>query len=79
MSQTSSVIDLVKGLSCGPCLCMHPMGSGGLSYDPITGKTSAHYDPGPRIECLRCRARACLEADSIEYEKVDHTQVIVRI
>lgn len=76
MSQHASIIDLVKGLSRGPCLCMHLMASCGWSCDPVTGKTSAHYDPGSKIECLRCKARTCLEVDGIEYEKVDHTQVI---
>ncbi len=67
-------IDLVKGLTRGPCGCQYNMGSCSIStYDPYTGKTTpGHYDRGPRTHhCMRCRAREALEADGIPYEKDD--------
>ena len=76
-----NVVGLVKGLSEGRCFCYYINGSASLStYDPMTGKvTQGHYDPGTKVTCLRCRARAALEADGIEYEKVDHVPEIWRI
>ena len=72
------VIDLVRSLSQGRCTCSYPMSSLGWSTDPVTGVQDFHYERGPKEECLRCAARRCLEADGIEYEKVEHVQVDVK-
>jgi len=72
------VIDLVRTLSQGRCACFCPMGSAGWTTDPLTGTQEFHCERGPKEECLRCAARRCLEADGIEYEKIDHVQVIVK-
>ncbi len=74
----SHVIELVKALSRGLCSCTYPMALGGWSYDQETGGSKTHYDPGPKQECLRCQARACLESDGIEYEKVDHVPPVAQ-
>jgi len=71
---------LVKDLSKGRCTCYYINGSCSIStFDPVTGKvTQGHYDPGTKMTCLRCKARAALEADGIEYEKIDHVPEIWR-
>lgn len=66
-----NVISLVKSLSCGPCSCSYQNGSFSISYDPATGKQTCGGDMGPKTECMRCRARRCLDADGVEYEKDD--------
>jgi hypothetical protein len=76
MSQHANTIELVKSLSVGPCSCTYRTASGMTSFCPTTGKTTFHHNPGPKTECLRCRARRCLETDSIEYEQVDHFQLV---
>jgi len=71
---------LAKDLSQGRCTCYYINGSCNISsYDPMTGKVSpGHYDPGTKITCLRCKAREALEADHVEYEKVDHVLEVWR-
>jgi hypothetical protein len=70
----SRTVDLVIGLSKGPCGCQWNMGSMSIgTYDPYTDKmTPGHYDRGPRTHhCMRCQAREALDADGVEYEKDD--------
>lgn len=76
-SSAHNVIDLVRALSRGPCSCIRTMDSCGWSTDPVTGVQDFHYELGPKQECLRCAARRCLQADNIEYEKVDHVPAVV--
>jgi hypothetical protein len=66
-----NVIAMVKDLSRGPCSCSYQNGSFGIGWNPTTGKQTFSGDPGPKTECMRCRARRCLEADNVEYEKDD--------
>lgn len=40
----------------------------GLNED---GSSFHRYDPGPKKECMRCKARRALEADGVEYDKDD--------
>jgi hypothetical protein len=70
-SMHKSTIDLVKSLGRGTCTCYFSMGSSYSEVDLTTGKFINTYDKGPRQTCLRCQAREALEADKIEYEKVD--------
>ena len=65
-----NVINLVKVLAVGHCTCTYPVGSCSMSWDEKTGKSEFKSDPGPKQECLRCKARRVLEADNIEYDKV---------
>jgi hypothetical protein len=66
-----SVVGFVKSLTMGPCGCYYPNGSFSMSWDPVTGKQKMESDTGPKTQCMRCRARACLEADGIPYDKDD--------
>lgn len=74
-----NVIDLVKTLSVGLCSCTYPMGRCNIGWDPDTGTTTCESDLGPKVECTRCKARRALEADSIEYVKVDTARYSVRL
>ena len=67
-------VAMMKELSKGRCSCYNINGSGNIpTYDCATGQMiEGHYDPGTKITCMRCQAREALEADGIEYEKVDH-------
>lgn len=40
----------------------------GLNED---GSSFHRHDPGPKKECMRCKARRALEADGVEYDKDD--------
>lgn len=73
LTMHENIISLVKSLSVGGCSCYHANGRGSMGgYDPATGHyVPGTYDPGPKTECMRCRARGCLEADGVEYEKDD--------
>ncbi len=66
-------INLVKALTVGPCTCVYPMSSCSSGYySQETGEfVPGKYDPGPKQECLRCRARVALAADGVEYVKED--------
>jgi len=75
----SNVVGLVKSLSMGPCSCYRGMGSCSWSYNSQTGEADYKTDPGPLTTCLRCRARQALEADGIDYEKVDHLPMRVTL
>lgn len=69
-----NTVSFVKRLSVGPCECQWNMGSfSPATYDPHTGKTDpGHYDRGPQTHhCMRCRARAALDADGVDYVKDD--------
>ena len=33
------------------------------------GNSFFKHDPGPKRECMRCKARRALEADGVEYDK----------
>jgi len=63
-----NVINLVKALTVGPCTCTHPAASCSMMWDE-TGKSKFESYPGPKQECLRCKARRALEADCVEYDK----------
>lgn len=65
-------IDLVKQMTIGPCTCYHINGS--LSIGP----EATSLDMGTRVECARCKARAALEADGIDYNKDEPWQYVVR-
>jgi len=75
----SNVISLVKSLSRGRCGCYQINGSLSIgAYDPLTGaETPFKSTHGDTIKCQRCIARAALEADGIDYEKVDHLPTLV--
>jgi hypothetical protein len=75
------VVDLVKELSKGRCACYRTNGKFSLGYiDQTTGKqVVGHCDPGQLVKCLRCRAREALEADGVEYTKIDHVPVLMTL
>lgn len=75
----SNVVELVKGLSQGPCGCYYAHSQGGWGYDAASGEIKTDFRPGPKTECLRCRARRALEADGIDYERVDHLPLRVSL
>jgi len=72
-----NIISFIRSLSQGRCSCYQIGGSLSIgTYDPLTGaETPFKSTPGTTIKCQRCKARAMLEADGIEYEKVDHLPV----
>lgn len=73
-----NVISFVKSLSVGPCSCSYRMGSASSGHYMSDGTyASGHHDPGPKTECMRCKARRCLDADGVEYVKDDRAQWIM--
>jgi hypothetical protein len=67
-----SIIAFVKDRAKGPCSCQYNMGRLSIGWDPVTNESKHDYDRGPRTHyCLRCQARAALDADGIEYDKDD--------
>jgi len=78
---TERTVALVKELSKGRCSCYWRDGSASIStWDPMTGKVSpGHYDPGTKVTCLRCQAREALDHDGVEYEKIDHVPMLMRM
>lgn len=63
-------VEFAKSFTRGPCSCYHPMASMSWGMDE-NGKSTYRHDPGPKKECMRCKARRALEADGIEYDKDD--------
>ena len=78
-----NVINFVKSLSIGPCGCYRTGGSCSIScVSPYTSFVPAepavtHYDPGYLVRCQRCRARAALEDDGVDYEKDDGSDLMI--
>jgi hypothetical protein len=66
-----NIISMVKSLSIGPCRCQYPYGQASVGWDPVKGTSTMSFEAGPKTECMRCKARTALEADGIEYEKLD--------
>jgi hypothetical protein len=67
-----NTIALVKSMTVGGCTCYEVGGSCFFGSDPETGQPTFGSTPGTKIQCMRCKARAALDADGVEYEKVDH-------
>jgi len=67
-----NTIALVKSMTVGVCSCYTEGGSCSFGMDLETGRPIHSSTPGIKVQCMRCKAREALDADGIEYEKVDH-------
>lgn len=67
-----NTIAIVKSMTVGGCSCYVQGGSYSFGTDLETGQPTHSSTPGIKVQCMRCKAREALDADGIEYEKVDH-------